>query len=185
MTGLDIDRDHIIEIACLLTDGKLKQVIKGPHIVIHQPKRVLDGMDEWCTKHHGKSGLTEAVLASTVTTAQAEQTVLEFIKQYVQKPRVAVLAGNSVHMDLVFLRREMPSVVEHLHYRIVDVSSVKEMCRRFAPLLLANSPQKNLSHRALDDILESIEELRYFSKHLFEDADTRFENTQTCTSETQ
>ncbi|KAJ2032348.1 Phosphatidylinositol 3,4,5-trisphosphate-dependent Rac exchanger 2 protein [Coemansia sp. RSA 922] len=167
MTGLDSENDTILEIACIITDGNLNILASGPEIVIHHPKHVLDAMNEWCVEHHGKSRLTARVLSSTVTMEQAEATVLDLVKSCCAQPRVAVLAGNSVHVDCAFLRHYMPKLVEHLHYRIVDVSSVKELARRWNPNVLQMAPAKNLSHRALDDIIESIEELRYYREKFF------------------
>ncbi|KAL1923676.1 uncharacterized protein VTP21DRAFT_8656 [Calcarisporiella thermophila] len=174
MTGLDIDRDHIIEIAVLITDGDLNLVqdektgeVAELSLIIHQPKSVMDNMNAWCIEHHGKSGLTGAVLSSTLTTQDAEDQVLDFIKQYIPQPRIALLAGNSVHADRQFLQKELPRVVEHLHYRIVDVSTVKELVRRWLPKLYDQVPPKKEGHRALDDIRESIEELRYYREHAF------------------
>ncbi|KAG1189990.1 hypothetical protein G6F36_003466 [Rhizopus arrhizus] len=118
MTGLDIKEDHLIEIAVLITDGDLNIVAKGPELVIYQPKEIMDSMNEWCTEHHGKSGLTQKVLESKITTKEAERQVFEFLQQHIPKG-VAPLAGNSVHADKVFLNKEMPSIVDYLHYRIV------------------------------------------------------------------
>ena len=195
MTGLSMEKDKIIEVAVVLTDGQLKQIIPGPNLVIQQPKHLLDGMDAWCTKQHGKSGLTAAVLASTTSTKQAETAILDFVKQHVPEPRTAVLAGNSVHVDRMFLLQEMPCLLDHLHYRIVgiisisfsiyyiwnmvDVSSIKELAKRWYPDIANNLPPKPTSHRyvfsyrfihfssALDDILSSIEELKYYRKTMF------------------
>ncbi|KAJ2813118.1 Oligoribonuclease, mitochondrial [Coemansia furcata] len=167
MTGLDSENDTILEIACIITDGSLNILASGPEIVIHHPQHVLDKMNEWCVEHHGKSGLTARVLDSTVTMEEAETAVLDLVKQCCAQPRVAVLAGNSVHVDCAFLRRYMPRLIEHLHYRIVDVSSVKELARRWNPEVLQRAPAKSLAHRALDDIIESIEELRYYQDNFF------------------
>lgn len=166
MTGLDPDRDRIIEIAALITNGELEVVAEGPNLVVHQPDELLAAMDEWNTQHHGESGLTERVRASTVSEQQAEQAVLAFLSEHCE-PRTAPLAGNSVHQDRRFLRRYMPSVDEFLHYRLVDVSTVKELGRRWYPEAYARRPPKNATHRALDDIRESIEELRYYRQAFF------------------
>ncbi|KAG0774710.1 hypothetical protein G6F22_013851 [Rhizopus arrhizus] len=165
MTGLDIKEDHLIEIAVLITDGDLNIVAKGPELVIYQPKEIMDSMNEWCTEHHGKSGLTQKVLESKITTKEAERQVFEFLQQHIPKG-VAPLAGNSVHADKVFLNKEMPSIVDYLHYRIVDVSTVKELAKRWYPNI-ASKVVKKSTHRALDDIIESIEELKYYQKHVF------------------
>ncbi|KAK3775857.1 hypothetical protein RRG08_041569 [Elysia crispata] len=166
MTGLDVEKERIIEIACLITERDLKIVAKGPNLVIHQDSKFLDNMDEWCTLHHGQSGLTEAVRNSTITTEEAEAKVLSFLSQYVPQGKCP-LAGNSVGTDKIFLERYMPSLAKHLHYRIVDVSTVKELCRRWFPEDFKKAPAKKLSHRAMDDIVESIEELKYYQSAVF------------------
>ncbi|KAJ1965979.1 rna exonuclease [Dipsacomyces acuminosporus] len=167
MTGLDYDKDTIIEIACVITDGNLNILEKGDDIVIHHPKQTMDAMNDWCKEHHGKSGLTQSVLASKVTMAEAEDRVLGLVKKHCSKPRTAILAGNSVHADRAFLVRQMPRLIEHLHYRIIDVSSVKELARRWNPQVYKAGPAKAEAHRALDDILESISELQYYKSHMF------------------
>ncbi|KAI8320271.1 ribonuclease H-like protein [Martensiomyces pterosporus] len=167
MTGLDYDSDTIIEIACVITDGDLNVLEQGEDIVIHQPQEVMDAMNDWCKDHHGGSGLTEKVLGSKVTMAEAEHSVLGLVKRHCSKPRTAILAGNSVHADRAFLVRHMPRLTEHLHYRIVDVSSIKELARRWNPQAYKSAPRKKEAHRALDDILESIDELRYYKEHMF------------------
>ncbi|KAI9193336.1 ribonuclease H-like domain-containing protein [Polychytrium aggregatum] len=167
MTGLDLEKDHIIEVACIITDAQLNIVAQGPHLVIHQPKQVMDAMNEWCIQHHGASGLTQAVLESTTTIEEAQSEVLAFVKSHCSKPRVLPLAGNSVHADKQFIQKEMPQLAEHLHYRIVDVSTVKELCRRWYPEAFAAAPPKRAGHRALDDIIESIEELKYYRRAIF------------------
>ncbi|PKK79830.1 Rexo2 protein [Rhizophagus irregularis] len=167
MTGLDIKNDHIIEVAVLITDGDLNIIAEGPDFVIHQSKEVMDGMGDWCKKHHGESGLTSAVLDSNITTSEASNQIIEFLKKHIPKSKVAPLAGNSVHSDKVFLQKEMPEVIDYLHYRIVDVSTVKELCRRWYPSIFQNAPQKKLSHRSLDDIEESINELKYYRQNIF------------------
>ncbi|RCH93002.1 Oligoribonuclease, mitochondrial [Rhizopus azygosporus] len=163
MTGLDISKDHLIEIAVLITDGDLNIVAKGPELIIHQPKEVMDNMNDWCIEHHGKSGLTQQVLESTLTTNQAQDQIVQFLEQHLPKG-VAPLAGNSVHEDKRFLYKEMPRVIDYLHYRIVDVSTIKELAKRWYPSIQVN---KKGSHRALDDIIESIEELKYYRHHVF------------------
>lgn len=166
MTGLELEKDTIIEIAVLVSDGKLQTVHEGPEIAIHHPDDVLDNMNEWCIEHHGKSGLTQRCKDSTISLAAAEQQVLEFIQQHVQ-PQAAQLAGNSIHVDRMFLSKYMPKLVQYLHYRIVDVSTVKELCRRWYPDVYKRAPRKALSHTAMSDIRESLEELKYYKKHLF------------------
>ncbi|KAJ2894088.1 rna exonuclease [Coemansia aciculifera] len=167
MTGLDHESDTILEIACIVTDGDLNALAPGQEIVIHHPQHVLDAMNEWCVEHHGNSGLTARVLDSTVTMEQAETAVLDMVKSCCAEPRVAVLAGNSVHVDKAFMQRYMPRLIEHLHYRIVDVSTVKELARRWNAEVLRMAPVKKLSHRALDDIAESINELRFYRENFF------------------
>jgi oligoribonuclease len=170
MTGLDPDTEEIIEIYCIITDGQLNLLDeKGWGRVIHQPKSRMDAMDEWCQRTHGHSGLTAAVLASTVTPEAAAEELLAYIQQYVPTPRKALLAGNSVHADRAFLRREPYSkVIEHLHYRLLDVSSIKEAARRWCPKVAKKTPTKRGLHQAREDILESIEEAKYFKEKLFQ-----------------
>ncbi|KAI8470911.1 MAG: ribonuclease H-like domain-containing protein [Monoraphidium minutum] len=166
MTGLDLDKDTIIEIACLVTDGDLKTVVEGPSLVIHHPEEVLDNMNDWCKEHHGKSGLTQRVRDSTVTLEEAEKQVLEFVAAHTEY-QAAQLAGNSVHVDRAFMQRRMPALLAHMHYRIVDVSSISEVARRWSPKLARNAPRKKGAHTALSDIKESLEELRYYRDKLF------------------
>lgn len=166
MSGLDVSKEHILEIAVLVTDGDLEILAEGPSLVIHQPEEILAGMDQWNRTHHGASGLIERVRASTVTEAEAEASVLAFLKEHV-KERSAPLAGNSVHQDRRFLMKYMPAIDNYLHYRIVDVSSVKELVGRWYPEAYGQRPGKRATHRALDDIRESIEELRYYRRVAF------------------
>ncbi|CAO3593812.1 unnamed protein product [Absidia cylindrospora] len=167
MTGLDLETDYLIEIAVLITDGDLNIIAEGPDLIIHQSETVMNTMNAWCIEQHGKSGLTKAVLESSITTKEAEQKVLEFIKHHLpdMKGRVP-LAGNSVHADKRFLEKEMPLIIDYLHYRIIDVSTIKELTRRWYPAV-ANGLIKKNEHRALDDIKESIEELKYYRQHVF------------------
>ncbi|KAI8330243.1 ribonuclease H-like domain-containing protein [Chlamydoabsidia padenii] len=167
MTGLDLAKDYIIEIAVLITDGDLNIVAEGPDLIIHQSPAVMKTMNAWCVEQHGKSGLTAAVLESSITTKEAEQQVLQFLKHYLPGLKGHVpLAGNSVHADKQFLEKEMPLVMDYLHYRIIDVSTIKELTKRWYPEI-ANGLAKNNEHRALDDIKESIEELKYYRQHVF------------------
>lgn len=166
MSGLDINKEHILEMACLVTDGHLNMVAEGPNLIIHQPDSVLDNMGQWCKEHHGQSGLTDAVRKSNVSLTSAEQQMLVFVQEHTL-PKSAILSGNSVHADKVFLDKFMPQFMSHLHYRIVDVSSVKELCRRWYPEDFKKAPAKQLSHRALDDIIESIEELKFYKSSIF------------------
>ena len=162
MSCLELDHDTTLEIACCITDSTLKTVHKGPNLVIRHPPAVIEGMGEWCREHHGKSGLSQAVLDSTTTMKQAETIVLDFIKSHIPHPKTGILAGNSVHMDKEFLRKDMPQLLDYLHYRIIDTSTLKELCRAWNPSVFNKAPVKKTAHRALDDILESIAELQYY-----------------------
>ena len=166
MSGLDVERERILELATLITDHELNIVAEGPELIVHQSDELLARMDDWNRQHHGDSGLTERVRASSLSEAEAEQLTLDFIAAHVG-PREAPLAGNSIHQDRLFLARYMPRLEAHLHYRNVDVSTVKELGRRWYPEAYEARPRKKGSHRALDDIRESIEELRYYRKALF------------------
>ncbi|XP_055597943.1 oligoribonuclease, mitochondrial isoform X2 [Uranotaenia lowii] len=166
MTGLDITKDHIIEIACIITNKNL-EILDMKDVVIHQPEEVLENMNDWCKDHHGKTGLTQAVRASTVTLTEAEQSVLELVRKHCPEKGCPV-AGNSVYMDRLFLYRYMPALNEYLHYRIVDVSTIKEVCRRWNGAIFSRAPPKVLNHRALDDIKESIKELQYYKQFMFQ-----------------
>ncbi|KAI5304746.1 hypothetical protein KEM56_006004 [Ascosphaera pollenicola] len=170
MTGLDPDSDKIIEICCFVTDHNLNLLDpNGFEAVIHQPKHVMDSMNQWCIDHHGASGLTASVLASTTSAETAARDLLAYVQKYVPAQRSGVLAGNSVHADKSFLvRGAWKPVMEWLHYRILDVSTLKEAARRWgSDAMLAGVPKKKYSHTAKDDILESIEEMRYYRKQLF------------------
>lgn len=164
MTGLDPEKERILEIASIVTDGDLNILAEGPNLVIHQPEKLLKGMDQWNCEHHGKSGLIEDVRASKVTVKEAEEATLAFITEYA-KPKKAPLCGNSVHHDRKFLARFMPKVEGYLHYRHVDVSTIKSLVMRWYPK--DKVPQKGKSHRALADIRESIEELRHYRSVYF------------------
>ncbi len=167
MTGLDLARDALIEIAVLVTDGDLNVLGEGVDVVIHADEAALAGMPEIVREMHAHSGLTDAVRASVVTVAEAEALALDYIRQYVPEPRTAPLAGNSIATDRGFLARDMPILDGYLHYRMVDVSSVKELCRRWFPRVFYAKPEKGLAHRALADIMESIRELEYYRRTLF------------------
>jgi len=167
MTGLDPARERIIEIATILTDGQLTEIAVGPELVIHQADDVLAAMDDWNTKHHGASGLTLRVKESTVSDADAEAQTIAFIDAHVSTRDRPVLAGNSIHQDRRFIRRYMPALEKRLHYRMVDVSTIKELARRWYPQIVAKQPQKHDTHRALDDIRESIDELRFYRSQVF------------------
>ncbi|KAE8288154.1 Oligoribonuclease, mitochondrial [Larimichthys crocea] len=166
MTGLDVDKDRIIEMACIITDSDLNILAEGPNLIINQPDSLLDGMSDWCKEHHGKSGLTQAVRDSKITLEQAEYEFLSFVRQHTP-PGQCPLAGNSVHADKRFLDKYMPQFMYHLHYRIIDVSTIKELCRRWFPEEYKIVPHKKASHRALDDIWESIKELQYYRANVF------------------
>lgn len=169
MTGLDPDREEIIEIFCIITTGTLEVVDEaGWGCVIHQPKERMDQMDAWCTRTHEKSGLTAAVLASTTTAEEAAAGLLAYIQRHVPA-RGAVLAGNSVHADRAFLRKEpFRPVTRYLHHRILDVSTLKEAAKRWCPPHVAQrAPPKKALHQAKDDILESIAEARYYRDVIF------------------
>ncbi len=167
MTGLDPERERIIEMATILTDGNLVEIAIGPDLVIHQPDEILAAMDDWNTKHHGGSGLVDRVKASTVTETDAEAQTIAFINAHVSAKDRPVLAGNSIHQDRRFVRRYMPVLEKRLHYRMVDVSTIKELARRWFPAITSKQPQKKETHRALDDIRESIDELRFYRQHVF------------------
>ena len=163
MTGLDPQNDQIIEIATVVTDAGLETLAQGPVMAIHQPAEVLAGMDEWNTTHHGDSGLTRRVQESTITVAEAERETLEFLRQYVP-PGKSPMCGNSICQDRRFLARLMPGLEAFFHYRNLDVSTLKELARLWKPELMAGFVKKG-AHLALDDILESIDELRYYREH--------------------
>jgi oligoribonuclease len=167
MTGLDLQRDALIEIACLVTDGDLNVLGEGVDVVIHADEAALAGMPDVVRDMHARSGLTDEVRRSTVKLADAEQQVLAYVREHVPDIRTAPLAGNSIATDRGFLARDMPELDAHLHYRMVDVSSVKELCRRWYPRVFYAKPDKGLAHRALADILESIRELDYYRRTLF------------------
>lgn len=167
MTGLDVVRDALIEIAVLVTDGDLNVLGEGVDVVIHADEAALAAMPDVVRTMHAHSGLTDAVRASTVTIAQAEELALAYIREHVPEPSVAPLAGNSIATDRGFLARDMPELDAHLHYRMIDVSSIKELCRRWFPRIFYAKPEKGLAHRALSDIEESIRELRYYRGTLF------------------
>lgn len=167
MTGLDLGKDALIEIAALVTDAELNVLGDGVDLVIHADDAALASMPEVVRDMHARSGLTESVRRSTVTIADAEQQVLDYIRQYVPEPRTAPLAGNSIATDRGYIARDMPALDAHLHYRMVDVSSVKELVRRWYPRIYHAKPEKGLAHRALADILESISELAYYRRTAF------------------
>jgi oligoribonuclease len=170
MTGLDPDTETIMSLACFVTDHDLNILDEdGYEAIIHHSKERLDCMGEWCTEHHGDSGLTAACVNSTTTAEQAAEGLLQYIKQHVPNARSALLAGNSVHADKSFLVKQPYNVItDYLHYRILDVSSIKEAARRWAPPeVLKKAPKKKMLHEARADILESIEEARFYREAFF------------------
>jgi oligoribonuclease len=167
MTGLDLRRDALIEIAVLVTDSELNVLDEGIDLVIAAPGELLDTMLPVVRDMHTASGLTEAVRASIVTITAAEQLVLDYLRKHVADARTVPLCGNSIATDRAFLARDMPELDGFLHYRMVDVSSIKELCRRWYPRVYFSQPQKGLAHRALADIKESIRELRYYRGTVF------------------
>jgi oligoribonuclease len=169
MTGLDLTRDKLIEVAVLVTDSELNVLDPGLDLVISADDAALEDMVDVVTEMHAKSGLTEAVRASTLTVAEAEQQLLAYVKRFVPERRTAPLCGNSIGTDRGFLARDMPELDDHLHYRMIDVSSIKELARRWFPRVYFAQPQKGLAHRALADIIESVRELAYYRETLFVD----------------
>lgn len=166
MTGLDTARHTIVEIAVLVTDSDLAVVDDGIDIVIHQPPDALAAMDDYVRTMHTKSGLIRAIKASTTSLTAGGAEVLDYIKAHAPKPGRAPLCGNSIGMDRRFLDRYLPDVDQYLHYRSIDVSSFKELCRRWYPAVFKDRPAKKGAHRALDDIRESLDELRYYRAHM-------------------
>ncbi len=167
MTGLDLGKDALIEVAALVTDPDLTVLGTGVDIVIHADDAALDGMADVVREMHERSGLTEAVRASAVTLAQAEDMIMDYLTAWVPEPRSAPLCGNSIATDRSFLARDMPRLDAHLHYRMIDVSSIKELCRRWYPRVYFGQPAKGLAHRALADVTESIRELEYYRRTVF------------------
>lgn len=165
MTGLNPDSDHIIEIATVVTDAELNVVAEGPVLAVHQPEQVLAGMDDWNRRTHGESGLVERVRRSATTVGDAEEQTLAFLRQHAD-PGSSPMCGNSICQDRRFLAREMPTLEKFFHYRNLDVSTLKELARRWAPGVLAGV-HKTSRHLALDDIRESIDELRHYRRTMF------------------
>ncbi|MDO9049363.1 MAG: oligoribonuclease [Methylobacter sp.] len=163
MTGLDPDSDLIIEIATIVTDKNLNILAQGPVLAVHQSDAALAAMDDWNQQHHGQSGLIERVKASAIDAAEAERQTIEFLKQWVPE-NTSPICGNSIGQDRRFLYRYMPKLEAYFHYRNIDVSTVKELAARWAPHV-KDGFKKQSSHQALDDIIESIEELRYYREH--------------------
>lgn len=167
MTGLDLGKDALIEVAALVTDPDLNVLGEGVDVVIHADEPALAGMPEVVRAMHERSGLTEEVRRSTVTVAEAEDLLIDYITRHVPDARTAPLCGNSIATDRGFLARDMPRLDAHLHYRMIDVSSIKELCRRWYPRVYFGQPAKGLAHRALADIRESIRELEYYRRTIF------------------
>ena len=167
MTGLDLASDKLIEIAVLVTDGELNVLGDGVDLVIHADDAALAAMSEVVTEMHTRSGLIDEVRASTIDVAAAETAVLDYVRSYVKQAKTVPLAGNSIATDRGFLARDMPTLDAYLHYRMVDVSSIKELCRRWYPRIYFGQPAKGLAHRALADIQESINELKFYRRAAF------------------
>ena len=165
MTGLDPEQDRIIEIATIVTDSQLNILAEGPNLVIHQSDQLLDSMDEWCTNQHGQSGLTQNVKDSDISERQAEQDTIDFIAGYVDKG-ASPICGNSIGQDRRFLVKYMPELEAFFHYRNLDVSTIKELARRWSPEVLDGVVKKG-SHLALDDIKDSINELEHYRDTFF------------------
>jgi len=165
MTGLNPEKERIIEMALIMTDPQLNVLAESPVIAVHQSDTLLNAMDSWNTKQHNSSGLVERVRASTITEAQAEATMLEFLKQYVPAGK-SPMCGNTVYQDRRFLTRYMPELERYFHYRLLDVSTLKELALRWAPRIY-NGLQKESKHLALDDVRDSIAELKYYRANLF------------------
>lgn len=166
-TGLEVDKDCILEVACIITDGDLTRQLIGPNIVVSRPFELMNNMNPWCKMQHGKTGLVKDVLSSKISIKDAEQQVLNFVQKHIPQKKVGIMAGSSIHFDKEFIRKEMPLVYEHLHYRLIDVTSVGELVRRWHPKVLVNRPKKMGDHRAMDDIKDSIRELEYYKKSVF------------------
>jgi len=170
MTGLDVERHVIVEIATLITDDDLEVVAEGPDLVVSATPDQLDTMDDFVRAMHTKSGLLTDIASSTVSLEEAGDATLAFIRTHVPKARTVPLAGNSIGTDRRFLATHLPTIEEYLHYRSVDVSTVKELANRWFPEIMAGAPTKAGGHRALDDIRESVAELAYYRAHIFREA---------------
>lgn len=170
MTGLDPARDVIVEVATLVTDDALEVIAEGPDLVVHQPPEVLELMDDFVRDMHTRSGLLTAIAASTTTLEEAGAATLAFVKEHVPEAATVPLCGNSIGTDRRFLAAYLPEIEDHLHYRSVDVSTIKELARRWYPGVITRAPRKTGGHRALDDIRESVAELRYYREAMFKPA---------------
>ncbi|MEM7140190.1 MAG: oligoribonuclease [Actinomycetota bacterium] len=167
MTGLDPDRHTIVEIATLLTDDDLELIAEGPDLIVRATAAELDEMDDFVTNMHTKSGLLDEINASTVSLEEAGRLTMEFLREHIAEERTVPLCGNSIGTDRRFLAKHLPEVEEFLHYRSIDVSTLKELARRWHPEALASAPKKAAGHRAMDDIRESLDELRHYRAALF------------------
>ncbi len=165
MTGLDPEKDTILELAAIVTDSDLQILEEMPEIVVQHSANEFDIMDRWCQKQHSKSGLWKKALDSVISTEEAEKTLIKFAKQFFNKKDKAIIAGNSIWQDRRFIINHMPRLEEYLHYRMIDVSSLKLLCRNWYPKL--HGPKKKENHRAMDDIKESIEELNFYRRFVF------------------
>jgi oligoribonuclease len=172
MTGLDLQRHHIVEIAVLVTDANLDVLADGLDLVVHQPAEVLVEMEDFVRNMHTKSGLLSEIERSSLSLGAAGEQTLEYIRQYVPEPGTAPLCGNSIGVDRRFLDRYLPDLDHYLHYRSIDVSSLKELCRRWYPGAYKKRPSKAEAHRALDDVTESVAELRYYREAIMRPPDT-------------
>ncbi len=178
MTGLDATRDVIVEIATLITDDDLNVIAEGPDLVIHATEEQLTGMEQIVVDMHTSSGLIEEIRASTITVPEAGAATLEFLKAHITEPRTVPLCGNSIGMDRRFLAAYLPEIEEFLHYRSVDVSTIKELARRWYPADLAEYRKSASAHRAMDDIRQSVAELRYWRERVFRDVPTATEQPE-------
>jgi len=167
MTGLDPERHVIVEIATLLTDDNLELIAEGPELVIHQPPEAMAQMDDFVRNMHTKSGLLPQIEASTVSLEDGVAQTMAFLREHIAEPKTVPLCGNSIGTDRRFLARQTPEIEEFLHYRSIDVSTIKELARRWYPGVLAKAPKKAAGHRALDDIRESVAELAYYRTAVF------------------
>lgn len=174
MTGLDSSRHHVVEVACVITDGSLESAVEGPSLVIHQPEEVLADMNEWCREHHEESGLIEKIRTSDTSLRGAETALLAFVSAYTKKGK-AVMAGNTVGVDAQFIQVHMPELAGWFSHRVVDVSSVAELAKRWIPREYHRRPKKVGRHRAMEDVYESIEELRHYQSTVFRRAPQRGE----------
>lgn len=167
MTGLDPDRHVIVEIATLLTDDNLELVAEGPDLIVHATELELAEMDDFVTNMHTRSGLLDQIKTSTVSLEEAGQQTMAFLREHIPEARTVPLCGNSIGTDRRFLAKQLPEVEEYLHYRSIDVSTLKELARRWHPAAFKSAPKKGGTHRALDDIRESLDELHHYRSTLF------------------